>query len=61
MMTKPPTNLRRRRFIRTISGGVIFAALPISGCSSFSSDIPESAIAAWSSEEIVNDISGPRI
>lgn len=61
MMTKQPANLRRRRFIRTISGGVIFAALPISGCSSFSSDIPESAIAAWSPEEIVNDISDPRI
>ncbi len=60
-MTKQPANFFRRRFIRTASGGVIFAALPISGCKTFSSETPDSAIAAWSPEEIVNNTTDPRI
>jgi len=36
----------RRRFIQVAGGGIILAAIPITGCSSIS-DVPDSAIAAW--------------
>lgn len=45
MSTQDPGK-SRRRFIKVAGGGIVFAAMPVTGCSSFSA-VPDSAIAAW--------------
>lgn len=47
-MSKTLLDPQRRRFIRTVAGGTLVAAVPLSGCSMLASGIPESANAAWS-------------
>lgn len=57
-MCKTLLDPQRRRFIRTVAGGTLVAAVPLSGCSMLASGIPESAIAAWSPDARSED---PRI
>lgn len=47
-------NPHRRRFIRTSAGGLIAAALPMTGCSPIAA-VPDSAIAAWQLEELPDE------
>ncbi|MEO8249411.1 MAG: twin-arginine translocation pathway signal protein [Burkholderiales bacterium] len=42
----PTLSASRRRFVCTTVGGVIFAALPLAGCSPVAA-VPDSAVAAW--------------
>lgn len=57
-MSTTLTDMHRRRFVRTIGGCAIAAAVPLSGCSSLAAGIPDSANAAWSPDAHSDD---PRI
>ena len=49
----PPDDPSRRRFVRTVAGTTIAAALPLSGCGHFAAAIPDSANAAWESMRLL--------
>ena len=57
-MTTTLTDPGRRRFVRTLAGGTIVAAVPLSGCGTLAAGIPDSANAAWSPDARSDD---PRV
>ena len=57
-MTSLPVDPSRRRFVRTVAGTTIAAALPLAGCGHFAAAIPDSANAAWTPEPASAD---PRV
>ena len=57
-MTTTLLDPRRRRFVRTLAGGAIVAAVPLSGCGTLAAGVPDSANAAWSPDARSDD---PRV